>query len=131
MDFVTAVSANLEGVEFFSTGLCCGCSDCQSAYNMTERQMERALDRGEIADEGGFSWSACDSCGSHLGGNRESAHGWITVPVYRKGKPTRRMKQVLCHFEVCVDCLHYHANGDIPESGMVAGTEEDEEQAEA
>ena len=28
-------------------------------------------------DECGFSWSACDSCGSALGGGRYHATGWV------------------------------------------------------
>lgn len=67
-----------------------------------------ALDRGEMestrqcADEGGFSWAGCDSCGSSLGGNLSPAHY-----IGDAGE--------IVHCSVCVDCMMYHANGDLPE----------------
>jgi len=48
-----------------------------------------------------FSNSICDSCGTTLAGSRHAAHGVIDIDVE--------------HFEVCVDCLMYHANGEVPE----------------
>ena len=57
----------------------------------------------EIGDEGGFSWSQCDTCGSTLGGNRYAAHG------FAEGDDTP------IHLDVCEDCLCYIANGDLPQ----------------
>ena len=48
-----------------------------------------------------FSWSSCDGCGSSLGGDRYPGHGLIDGTLY--------------HFEFCVDCVQYIANGDEPE----------------
>jgi hypothetical protein len=56
----------------------------------------------EIAGEASFSWSDCDSCGSGLGGDRLPAHGLNS-------------KEELVHLRVCVDCVHYIANGEEPE----------------
>ena len=82
--FIEAIEGHLEGVAFFSVGASEQCPDCPEY------------------DEGNFSWSACESCGSTLGGNRYAAHGIIDGDVY--------------HFDVCVDCLMYHANGEVPET---------------
>lgn len=65
------------------------------------------LNRGDVesarsmAEEGGFSHSSCDSCGSSLAGDRYPAHYWA-------GGELR-------HDTVCVDCLMFHANGDVPD----------------
>ena len=63
---------------------------------------------GEEYNEGSFSWSDCDSCGSTLGGDRHPAHGIVqsdgdTLP-----------KGTIIHMSICVDCLMYHANGETP-----------------
>jgi len=70
--------------EFVSVGWCEVCDHCP-----------------EDEDEGFFSWSPCDVCGSGLGGNRYAGHMLVD------GK--------LCHIDVCVDCVMYIANGDLPE----------------
>jgi len=57
---------------------------------------------GEVEEDGGFSWAACDLCGSTLGGDRFAAHGFTP-----EGK--------LIHLDICMDCLQYLANGTIPE----------------
>jgi len=55
-------------------------------------------------DEGGFSWRPCELCGSQLGGDRYAAHGYSD----RHG---------IVHYDVCVDCVMYLANGEeYPES---------------
>lgn len=48
----------------------------------------------ELASEPHFSWSACECCGSDLGGNRHPAHG-----CDKNGD--------IVHFSVCEDCLYY------------------------
>lgn len=100
--FEQAVERNLRGVHFFSVGAMCGCDECGLSEDATQHEQD-------CANEGGFSWSSCDSCGSHLGGNRYPAHGIIaeTMEAARGAEAT--------HFDVCVDCLMYHANGDLPE----------------
>ena len=54
--------------------------------------------------EGSFSWSACGSCGSSLGGYRFEAHAFEPTP-----------NSVVYDIKICVDCLMFHANGDEPE----------------
>lgn len=63
----------------------------------------------EYLDEGSFSWSQCDSCGSTLGGNRYAAHGFVPD---ESDLPTGEV----VHLDICEDCLCFHANGDIPEN---------------
>ena len=53
-------------------------------------------------EEGGFSSSQCDSCGSTLAGDRFTAHGIAA-------------DKEIYHLDICVDCLMFHANGDEPE----------------
>jgi hypothetical protein len=62
----------------------------------------------EVGDEGSFSWSSCDACGSSLGGTRHAAHGLISPKKYAK-------RTEVIHLDVCTDCLFYTANGDLPE----------------
>lgn len=52
-----------------------------------------------------FSWSACELCGSELGGNREVGHGFSS----REGERDR-----LVHLYVCTDCVVMSANGEVP-----------------
>ena len=56
-------------------------------------------------DEGHFSWSPCDTCGSRLGGNRTTC--LLTNPgVDRRGK-----KYPVVRVESCDDCLYFAAYG--------------------
>ena len=65
-------------------------------------------DEQQAADEGGFSWSSCDCCGSNLGGDRYPAHTWRSdQPLTSAGS--------LIHLDICTDCLLFLANGDEPE----------------
>ena len=97
-EYVDAVNRGLEGCEAISVGFCDGCPDCP------EEQDEGT------GDEGGFSWTSCDCCGSSLGGDRFAAH--FLMPD-EHGKAAG---QPIQHMEVCVDCLCYLANGDEPEN---------------
>jgi len=63
----------------------------------------------ECTEEGGFSWSECDFCGSPLGGSRYPAHA-ILAPT-----PEEARDREISHFRVCADCLQYVANGELPE----------------
>lgn len=109
--FTESVEHNLHGVEFFSVGACPGCDECGLAeYGDAESRESRHYETArEGADEGHFSWSPCDSCGSRLGGNRYPAHGYISGLTSAQGERTH------AHFNVCVDCLQYHANGTEPD----------------
>ena len=82
----------LEKLDYVSPGLCPCCLQCQSDYGLSEAEMSNLLGSGELADEGGFSWHDCESCGSDLGGDRYAAHA-----IGADGE--------LVHLDVCVDCL--------------------------
>jgi hypothetical protein len=56
------------------------------------------------ASEPYFSRSPCDSCGSHLGGHRYAAHSFDGEPTWEN----------LIHWDICVDCLFFFANGEEP-----------------
>jgi len=80
--FIERINHYLKDVEYFSVGGGCdreGCGEDSEAF---------------------FSWSACEACGSTLGGDRYAAHGCIDGNVV--------------HFHICTDCLFYHANGELP-----------------
>jgi hypothetical protein len=79
------------GIEALSVGICEGCED---------------EDCHSEDYEASFSWAQCDTCGSTLGGDRYPAHGIIDGNIY--------------HFEVCVDCVMYMANGEVPEDEVTA-----------
>lgn len=82
-------------------GLCGICSECQSDYGMEPQPFYTGVKDGSVFDEGGFSWSDCECCGSSLGGDRFAAHGFAD-------------DDSILHFSICVDCLLYLANGDLP-----------------
>lgn len=127
--FTQDVERNLRGVFFFSVGACPGCADCGLAspcehcdgYGVKEDESQCEACNGtgtheptdherDIANEAHFSWSQCESCGSNLGGDRHPAHGIIAESVEHAQSKDRD----ITHFDVCSDCLFYHANGDLP-----------------
>ncbi len=69
-------------------------------------ECEHAEGNPEHSCETYFSWGQCDSCGSTLGGDRSEAHGsWRDNGEY-----------VSIEMSICVDCMMFHANGDLPET---------------
>jgi len=87
-----------KGIEHLSTGSYIdGCGNCPK-YNDT--QGIYAWEQGVAVCEPFFSWNACEGCRSGLGGNREVAHGFLNGHMI--------------HMYVCVDCVIYIANGDLP-----------------
>jgi hypothetical protein len=92
-EYKQSVERNLVGLSFISTGICPGCPDCPSIVV-------------EAHDEPHFSWSACEGCGSTLGGDRHRAHG-------------RAENNAIVHFEVCVDCLYYLNYGKLDDTSML------------
>ena len=100
--YTDAVERNLKGLEAVSTGFCPGCEECQDAYGLTAEEAEEKWSNGEIDSDPSFSWSACECCGSSLGGDREVAHAILDGEII--------------HMDgFCVDCVMYLANGDEPE----------------
>lgn len=123
-----------KGLQFLSVGACPGCRECglKTEYVLlptrdtfdTEEEAREAMEPGDTleirepsehdvsnADEGGFSWSECDFCGSTLGGDRYPAHGILAPTPEEAQKPGTKIE----HFRVCGDCLQYVANGELPE----------------
>ncbi len=94
-------SCNATKYRTISPGLCGTCSDCQSAYGMEPREFYAAVSDGSVSDEGGFSWQVCECCNSDLGGDRYAAHALAD-------------DNGILHFNVCVDCIMYLENGDLP-----------------
>jgi hypothetical protein len=90
--YTDAVEQELKGLEHISIGYLPYevCNECPEDQNE------------DCGDEGHFSWSACGSCGSTLGGTRYTAHA--------KDNDGR-----LYHFDVCEDCVQYLTYGDEPE----------------
>ena len=84
-----------------SPGLLGSCEVCQQANcDMTPREFYNAVHETQtVFDEGGFSRSSCELCGSHLGGDRYAAH-------------SINKQHEIIHFDVCVDCLMSTANGE-------------------
>lgn len=82
------------------------CSECDGKGRICECSSCSDFDP-DIGDEGSFSWSECECCGSSLGGTRHAAHGLISRTKYGR-------KTVLIHLDVCTDCLMFIANGDLP-----------------
>jgi len=108
--YTEAVERCLDGIEHVSPGIGSDCPVCQRDYGYDDNARFAAdIESGTVCDEGGFSWSQCDACGSQLGGNRYDAHGLI---LDAHNKPAGE----LVHLGICVDCLCYLANGDEPES---------------
>lgn len=108
--FEESVSHYLEGIEAVSSGgMLTDCPDCP------EFECDGSCgssDPGNVCydlDEGSFSRSRCDSCGSTYGGDRYTAHGLIP-----NEDGTLKDSQII-HLDICADCLFYHANGDVPE----------------
>lgn len=105
--FTDSIDHELQGLEAVSAGPCPGCSECFPDASDAD---EPTNDEHDLASEPHFSWSTCECCGSRLGGDRHPAHGLIpNADGSLKGA-------ALVHFDICVDCLLYLANGDEPES---------------
>lgn len=79
-----------------------GCRDC--GLEDVRQDDADANARHDAASEPFFSWHACESCGSRLGGDRHAVHYWDKAGEGFSG-----------HANVCTDCFMYLANGDVPE----------------
>ena len=81
---------------------------CQAAHDWADPENS---DHWGMADEGSFSWSECESCGSKLGGDRYDAHA-----IHREAfGPNAKQPGNIHHIEICTDCILFHANGDEPD----------------
>lgn len=111
-EFAAAYTAGVEGLEHVSHGTL-PLSRCPQCPQPLDNYCEScgASPGGHVCDcpegpmapcEGHFSWSQCDACHSALGGDRHAAHG-----VNADGD--------MVHLDVCLDCVAYMANGELPE----------------
>ena len=105
MTFEEAVAHELGGLHNISCGISWTCPQCLDMWGKTAQEMQEGCEDGSLFDEGGFSWGACDSCGSTFGGDRFVAHAFDAGGT-------------LCHLDICADCLQYHANGEPPAEWM-------------
>lgn len=105
--FTDSIAHYLDGLHI-ATGSAASCPECCQSFGLDPDgdtdENQAAID--ESGDEGGFSWSQCDSCGTTLGGDRHAAHGW----------PIGDNAADLIHLDICTDCALFHANGDEPET---------------
>ena len=111
---MSAYTGNFEhftkGMDALSTGHCPGCEQCADDHGVDQDTFDAGVESGEIPNEGSFSWSGCDLCGSALGGTLEPYHYW-----------DKETDTIVHGFGACVDCICYIANGDEPEVEGVLG----------
>jgi hypothetical protein len=86
----------------------------QQEYAAYQKAVANFLEREGVTElttdpgsEPFFSWRPCECCGTHFGGNRESAAGYspVTKKVY--------------HYDICVDCVYYMAYGRLDDQGGI------------
>ena len=96
--FLAAVEAHCVGLEAVTPG--CRGPECEYA--------EDDPDPADHRCEPSFGRAPCDSCGSTLAGDREPGTALLRQAG---GRPL-----LVIDLELCVDCVAYHANGDVPET---------------
>ncbi len=109
LDAVHEFEAEFEGTPSTGHWTCPHC-DSEKWHNC-----EPCPDCGTNPEDYGepsFSWSPCDCCGSHLGGDRYDVIGWFKGA--RAGGYTDEFQW---SGHICPDCLRYLANGDLPGKG--------------
>jgi len=93
-DFLMAVSMYCKGIDVVD--ISCGGINCEYADGDEDHECESYFSKGQ-----------CDSCGSTLAGDRskgfmnwkDETETWNSIEV-----------------ELCVDCVAWHANGEVPEN---------------
>lgn len=93
MTFTERIDLYCEGIETVAVG--CRGSQCEHADGDEDHSCESY-----------FSSAQCDSCGSNLAGDRLPASGLI--------RDAKEELQIV-PMEICVDCVMFHANGELPE----------------
>lgn len=101
--FEQAINRNWHPVHFtIAPGTATSCPEC--FWGLDDEERANLSDEDAQAwDEGSFSHSQCESCNSTFGGDRFPAHAIEHHPNTHT-----------YHIEICVDCLIYHANDDLP-----------------
>ncbi len=92
-------------------GLLAMCPECQNNLGQSGYELQESIDRDNVVNEGSFSWTPCDICGSTFGGDRYVAHG-----IVKDYEDTR----VIEHYDICGDCLLYLDAGDVPSDESLA-----------
>lgn len=96
----------LDGLVALSTGASPGCRGCGVDYDADYETVQ-------AHSEEFFSMSACDACGTTLGGGRHYAHGWMIDPLGEE-------PDHLVHARVCTACMLELNGYDPEESGRYA-----------
>jgi len=96
-----------EGLHVFA-GPAFECPDC--GLEGVRSDDRNAQERYDSACDSHFSWSKCESCGG-LAGDRHAVH-YQSDPMVFGGVDGQIISG---HANVCVDCLMYIANGDVPD----------------
>lgn len=103
--YTDAVELYTAGLQDVSPGAAACCPEC-NPDNLTQDELYEC-------DEPWFSWSACETCGSSLGGDREAGHAFT------------KDDGELVHLSMCTDCVMYSANGDEPETWRAHARDDD------
>lgn len=99
-EYEAAYEHGVDGLSAISSGACSSCRGCCDNYDYNDETEEF-----QITLDPWFSKSACEVCGSRLGGNRSPLHG---VDGY----------QDIIHLDVCDDCVYYTAYGRLDDLTM-------------
>ena len=101
--FVESVVLHCEGhgLAVGKSAICPICTEDIDTEGLTVDAIQDILDTDHC--DTWFAKSACDSCGSRFGGDRDAAH-YVTTGGD------------VIHYDICVDCIMFHANGDEPDS---------------
>jgi hypothetical protein len=112
-DFQQSFEQHTKDFSFLYPGKAAVCGECL-ASNGVENTGEIDAMQQQLyeLEEPHFSWSPCQACGSTLGGDRYVAHGDITEKSaqFHAGNTSE-----LIHLHVCVDCIQYIANDELPQ----------------
>ena len=103
--YACAVEEHTAGIFHLNAGAAAICPECLKAHGIEDTGAIEAMQE-QIIDEGSFSSSPCDCCGSRLGGERHAAHGWDNQEIARAN---------LIHLNICTDCVLYTEYGDDPQ----------------
>ena len=82
------------------------CPNCKAEWDDSDHCPTCGQNR-ESFDEPYFSWSACDCCGSQLGGDREHATGY--------DQTTGEIRE----YSICSDCVYYTEYGRLDDMTMM------------
>ena len=102
--YARAVAEHAAGIFHLNAGAAASCPECLKAHGIEDTGDIEAMQE-QMIDEGNFSWSPCDCCGSRLGGDRYAAHGWDNQDIAQDNS---------IHLDICTDCVFYTEYGDEP-----------------